>query len=232
MKKILTIVFIFSVSLSWAQKNRNDEKRIFIGLTAASSGEFKKKYHPTFTPFNYPYSYKMETDYPGSYTYPVWGYLLSLSYEFPLKKGFFLSSGVFFSDKYRKRTRSIDSVKYYYLFPESFKKEIPRDIANAPVLTKTNEKNLGLKFTAGYQYNRFSTDVGLRLNILSLQNTKKEFISFDINENSLYLLRSEYYTLSYYLSLKYRLTSGRYPVWVHLSIDGLFMFGASINIKT
>jgi hypothetical protein len=177
---IIPFILIFSIQMN-AQDSVYNHNGFLLEL-GYSLPQFKENYIPARIPHEtYPYYQFLETKVPGFYSKSNSSYSSGLSYQTRLHNNFYFETGLFYFHFSEEKHRSKDSVKYYYLYPDSIKANIPYELANSVLYSKRKNNYFVLRISLNYMYKRFSLGIGFNYKFYSIRKQESKFIDRDMN---------------------------------------------------
>ena len=232
MKTITFLVFILSTFISFSQENEfNKKHNLLWDIGVNHSSNFKPEYHSAYK--TYRYDPPSETLYPGYYLHPSINFQSNLTYRFYFLKNINIVARLDFSHWNKVKTRSIDSINKYYIYPDSVIDILPYDFFGAPVYSKSKTLKFGFNISIGYRYKRIyvSSGVTLPLHEITKYYAENENKITRKNYSSNNFIEIYKYSFDYILKsrIEYLVNKKKIPLSIYVELNNAIFFGITVN---
>jgi hypothetical protein len=172
MKKLIVILLVLFVNVLFGQENNYNKKHFFwIDIGIGHSNNWKDKQIPAKNEYLY---FNQVTSLPSYLRKPNFYFESGITYKRKISKRFYVSLKANYSNMLTHRVYNTDTLKKYYLFPDSLKNAITLPFYNSTV-TKRKYNFINLIPSIGYKYKRFGIDVGWLFNTVLFEKYHYEY---------------------------------------------------------
>lgn len=196
-------------------------------------------YFPAGRPMGIPsqYSKYLVTDVPGHYYKSNPGYRIAINYNHEVYRNIYLKGYLSYVHNTYNKWRSIDSVEYYYMFPDTIKPYIPYDIANSYINQTSKNHYFNCALGISYYYKRFGATLNVFTGLIEINEITNEYKNRGISKSR----NCEYFpyipgylaglNCSVNVELSFLLLKNYFPTYLYISFSRFSTIGLRFNMS-